>query len=133
MEDLGTRFNFRTSPEILEKIEDLYKKSGCATKGEFIEKAIIFYCGYLTANDYRAYFPNVIVSTMKATLDSMENRMAHLLFKNAVAISMMLHVVAATNNIDKESLSALEGMCVADVKRIHGTIRLQDAVKYQRG
>ena len=74
MEDLGTRFNFRTSPEILEKIEDLYKKSGCATKGEFIEKAIIFYCGYLTANDYREYFPNVIVSTMKATLDSMENR-----------------------------------------------------------
>ena len=133
MEDQGTRFNFRTSPDILEKIEDLYKESGCATKAEFIEKAILFYCGYLTANDYREYFPNVIVSTMKATLDSMENRMASLLFKNAVAISMMLHVIAATHNIDKETLSALEGMCVADVKRIHGTIRLQDAVKYQRG
>ena len=61
MEELGTRFNFRTSPEIMEKIDDLYKKSGCATKAEFIEKAIIFYCGYLTANDYREYFPNVIV------------------------------------------------------------------------
>lgn len=133
MEDLGTRFNFRTSPEIMEKIDCLYKKAGSATKAEFIEKAITFYCGYLTANDYREYFPNVIVSTMKAALDSMENRMASLLFKNAVQISMMLHVVAATNNIDRESLSALEGMCVADVKRIHGTIRLQDAVKYQKG
>lgn len=133
MEDLGTRFNFRTTPDIMEKIDDLYKKAGCATRAEFIEKAIIFYCGYLTANDYREYFPNVIVSTMKATLDALEDRMANLLFKNAVAISMMLHVVAATNNIDKDSLTALEGMCVADVKRIHGTIRLQDAVKYQRG
>lgn len=133
MEELGTRFNFRTTPDIMEKIDDLYKKAGCATRAEFIEKAIIFYCGYLTANDYREYFPNVIVSTMKATLDALEDRMANLLFKNAVAISMMLHVVAATNNIDKDSLSALEGMCVADVKRIHGTIRLQDAVKYQRG
>ncbi len=133
MEDLGTRFNFRTTPDIMEKIDDLYKKAGCATRAEFIEKAIIFYCGYLTANDYREYFPNVIVSTMKATLDALEDRMANLLFKNAVAISMMLHVVAATNNIDKDSLSALEGMCVADVKRLHGTIRLQDAVKYQRG
>ena len=133
MEELGTRFNFRTTPDIMEKIDDLYKKAGCATRAEFIEKAIIFYCGYLTANHYREYFPNVIVSTMKATLDALEDRMANLLFKNAVAISMMLHVVAATNNIDKDSLSALEGMCVADVKRIHGTIRLQDAVKYQRG
>lgn len=133
MEDLGTRFNFRTNPEILEKIDSLYRKTGCATRAEFIEKAIVFYCGYLTADDYREYFPNVIVSTMKATLDSMENRMASLLFKNAVAISMMLHVVAATHNIDKESLSALEGMCVSDVKRIHGTIRLKDAVKYQKG
>jgi len=133
MEDLGTRFNFRTTPDIMEKIDDLYKKAGCATRAEFIEKAIIFYCGYLTANDYREYFPNVIVSTMKATLDALEDRMANLLFKNAVAISMMLHVVAATNNIDKDSLSALEGMCVVDVKRLHGTIRLQDAVKYQRG
>ena len=133
MEDLGTRFNFRTTPDIMEKIDDLYKKAGCAPRAEFIEKAIIFYCGYLTANDYREYFPNVIVSTMKATLDALEDRMANLLFKNAVAISMMLHVVAATNNIDKDSLSALEGMCVADVKRLHGTIRLQDAVKYQRG
>ena len=133
MEDQGTRFNFRTSPDILEKIDSLYKEAGCATKGEFIEKAIIFYCGYLTANDYREYFPNVIVSTMKATLDAMEKRMASLLFKNAVAISMMLHVIASTHNIDSASLSALEGMCVADVKRIHGAIRLQDAVKYQRG
>ena len=109
MEDLGTRFNFRTTPDIMEKIDDLYKKAGCATRAEFIEKAIIFYCGYLTANDYREYFPNVIVSTMKATLDALEDRMANLLFKNAVAISMMLHVVAATNNIDKDSLSALAG------------------------
>ena len=38
MEELGTRFNFRTSPEIMEKIDDLYKKSGCATKAEFIDK-----------------------------------------------------------------------------------------------
>ena len=127
------KFALWMSPETKAKVDQLYKADGCRSRTEFMEKAILFYCGYLTANDYREYFPNVIVSTMKATLDSMENRMASLLFKNAVAISMMLHVVAATHNIDKESLSALEGMCVADVKRIHGTIRLQDAVKYQKG
>ena len=56
MEELGTRFNFRTSPEIMEKIDDLYKKSGCATKAEFIEKAIIFYCGYLTCKHFKRWY-----------------------------------------------------------------------------
>lgn len=133
MKEVKEKFALWMSPETKAKVDQLYKLDGCRSRTEFIEKAIIFYCGYLTANDYREYFPNVIVSTMKASLDSMENRMASLLFKNAVAISMMLHVVASTHNIDPASLSALEGMCVADVKRIHGTIRLQDAVKYQRG
>ena len=52
MEELGTRFNFRTSPEIMEKIDDLYKKSGCATKAEFIEKYDYLICCF----SYRTSF-----------------------------------------------------------------------------
>ena len=83
--------------------------------------------------NYSEYIPNIIVSTMKGSLDSLESRMANLLFKNSVELSMLLHVIAATTNIDEDSLNALRGYCVEDVKKIHGTIRLEDAVKFQRG
>ena len=68
-------------PETLERVEKLYREDGCKSRSEFIEKAINFYCGYLTAENYKEYFPEVIVSTVQGALDSFENRMASLMFK----------------------------------------------------
>lgn len=61
-------------PETLERVEKLYREDGCKSRSEFIEKAINFYCGYLTAENYKEYFPEVIVSTVQGALDSFENR-----------------------------------------------------------
>ena len=133
MTDTKERFSLRIATETVDMIEKNYKASGCISKSEFIEKAIIFYCGYLTANDYREYFPNVIVSTTKGMLDSFENRMANILFKNTVELSMVLHALAATHNISEDTLRELRRMCVDDVKKINGTISLSDAVKFQKG
>ncbi len=127
------KFALWAYPETLERVEKLYREDGCKSRSEFIEKAINFYCGYLTAENYREYFPSVIVSTVKGSLDSFENRMASLLFKTAVELSMMLHITAANYDIDEEMLSRLRGMCVKEVKRLHGTVSLDDAVKFQKG
>ncbi len=120
------------SPEVMDMVDRHYLEDGCRFRCDFIEKAIRFYCGYLTAEDYREYFPNVIVSTMKGTLDSMENRMAALLFKNTVELSMVLHVMAATHGIQEETLDDLRRMCVTDVKKTNGTISLKEALKFQK-
>lgn len=120
-------------PSTQEKIQKNYEDDNCKSPSEFIEKAILFYAGYLTANDYKGYFPNVIVSTMKGSLDSLENRMASLLFKMAVELSMNLHVTAASNEIDEGALSRLRGMCVEEVKRLHGSVSMENAVKFQKG
>lgn len=133
MTDSKERFSLRITPETADMIEKNYRADGCITKSEFIEKAILFYCGYITANDYREYFPNVIVSTTKGMLDSFENRMANILFKNTVELSMVLHVLAATHNISEDTLRELRRMCIDDVKKINGTISLADAVKFQKG
>ena len=127
------KFALWLRPETLAKIEKLYRDDDCRSRSEFIEKAVLFYAGYLTADDGQEYFPNVIVSTVKGSLDSLENRMASLLFKTAVELSMMLHMTAANYDIDEEMLSRLRGMCVKEVKRLHGTVSLDDAVKFQKG
>ncbi len=133
MDNPKTKFALKINPEILGMVEKNYKNDGCGCRSAFIEKAILFYCGYLTANNYREYFPNVIVSTMKGMLDSFENRMANIIFKNAVELSMILHVLAATHRISEETLADLRRMCIDDVKKINGTISLSDAVKFQKG
>ena len=85
------KFALWLRPETLAKIEKLYRDDDCRSRSEFIEKAVLFYAGYLAADDGQEYFPNVIVSTVKGSLDSLENRMASLLFKMAVELSMTLH------------------------------------------
>ena len=119
------KFALWLRPETLAKIEKLYRDDDCRSRSEFIEKAVLFYAGYLTADDGQEYFPNVIVSTVKGSLDSLENRMASLLFKMAVELSMTLHVTAATNQIDADTLSRLRGLCVEEVpgKRSWSEIR----------
>lgn len=120
-------------PSVEEKIQKNFEVDNCKSPSEFIEKAILFYCGYLASEEYRQYLPNVLVSTMQGSLDSFEDRMATLLFKIAVELSMMLHVTAAANEIDEDTLTRLRGLCVEEVKRLRGSVRLDDAVKFQNG
>lgn len=133
MEENKKKFALWIHPSAMEKVERLYQLDNCRSKSEFIEKAINFYCGYLTAENYKEYFPEVIVSTVQGSLDGFENRMASLIFKYAVELAMMMHVTAASFQVDEETLSRLRGKCVNDVKRLNGRITFDDAVKYQKG
>ena len=123
------KYTLYIDPAVLKRVDDLYKQDGCKSKSEFIEKAVSFYCGYLTAENYRDYLPKVILSTVQGTLDSFENRMATLLFKMAVELSVLNRVTAATVDVEELNLTRLRGRCVDDVKRINGCISFDQAVK----
>jgi len=115
--------------EIVDKLEKHYKDDGSRSKSEFVERAINFYCGYVTAENYREFFPKVVLSTIQGTLDSFENRIATLLFKMAVELSVLNRVTAATVDVEELNLTRLRGRCVDDVKRINGCISFDQAVK----
>ena len=44
----------------MERIEKEYKADDCRSKSEFIEKAVLFYLGYLSSKDNEEYFSSVI-------------------------------------------------------------------------
>ena len=120
-------------PYHIEKVDRLYQLDNCRSKSEFIEKAVLFYAGYVCAEDCREYFPETIVSTIQGSLDSFENRMASLLFKYAVELAMTMHVSAANFRVDEDTLARLRGKCVNEVRRLNGKISFDDAVRYQKG
>lgn len=126
------KFALWVREETMQKVEKLYREENVKSRSEFIEKAINFYCGYLTAEDGKEYFLQVVVSTLQGTLGAFENRMASLLFKMAVELSMLLHVTAASSEIDEETLARLRGMCVDEVKRIHGAVSFDEAYRFQK-
>ena len=68
-------------PETWEKVKELYKEAGCPRKSDFIEQAIRFYVGYLTAENKANFLPNMFLSNMKSIVRESDNRNSKMLFK----------------------------------------------------
>ena len=120
-------------PETLDKIKELYRGDDCSSKSEFIEKAVRFYIGFLTAEDKSNYLPNMFLSSMRAIAYESDNRVSRMLFKLAVEQAMMMNIMAANYDIEPDTLSRLRGSCVEEVKRLGGSFSMKDAVEWQNG
>ncbi len=125
------RSPFFARQDTIDLIESTYKKDNCKNKSEFIEKAVIFYCGYLSSNLNEKYLPNVITSTVKSSIEASEERLVRMIFKLAVELEMTMNVVAFTNNISRESLRKLRADCVDEVKKVNGSLSFEEAYDWQ--
>ena len=114
--------NFWLYPETKKLIETMHKSSGCSSQSEYVEKAVQFYSGYLSHEKDMNYLPQILVSTFRGLLDTYEDRQSTLLFKLAVEVNMLQHIVASTYEYDDLVLSRLRAKCVQEVKSSRGVI-----------
>ena len=133
MSEEKLRSHTRVSPEMERKISAAMEKDNCQSRNEFLEKALKFYCDYLAAEDVAEFLPPIFVHAMRGTIQCSEDRIARLLFKLTVEISMMMNVLAAGMEIPDEQLRSLRERCVQNVKKTSGSVTLDAAVRYQRG
>lgn len=119
-------------PSTIKLVEDTYNRDNCKSRSEYIEKAIQFYTGYISQKDSSQFLSRSLVSTMRGMLDDSENRMATLLFKQAVEMGMLMNVLAAMTDVDDETLRKLRYKCVEDAKRSNGCISFAAIAKSHR-
>ena len=127
------RFQMRISPETDSKIKKAMEVDNCQSQNEFVEKALRFYCGYVSASNSLEVLPPLLASAIRGSIQDTENRIARLLFKMAVELDMTMNVVAGGFKVSDDKLQQLRARCVQEVKKTGGTITFEDAVKYQRG
>jgi len=120
-------------PSTIEMIDKAFPDDNRKSRSEFLERAAEFYCGYLSADSAVRFLPLALTSAVSGTVQSSENRIARLLFKLAVEMSMMMNVVAAGADLDDVNLHRLRGKCVDDVKRSIGTVNFDEVLRFQRG
>ena len=130
--DNKIKFALWAYPQTLKDVEVHYKNDNCKSQSEFIEKAIKFYIGYLDEEKSVNYISPMITETVKATIKGTEQRLSRLLFKIAVELGKLSHMLAAVNDVDDETLNRLQMMCANEVRKINGIIDYEDAVRYQQ-
>jgi hypothetical protein len=127
------KFALRISPEVQQLVKDMCPRDNCQSQNEFIEKAIRFYAGHISANDTAELLPQFFVSALRGAIQDTESRICRLLFKQAVEQDMMMNIMAAGIDLSTEDMERLRARCVKEVKKTSGTISFTDALDYQRG
>ena len=128
------KFPLYVFPDTMEKVDMLYEIDNCRSKTEFMEKAIRFYCGYLLQNkpELVDYLAPQLATLTEGIVKGTEQRLTRALFKVAVELGAVSHMLAAINDIDDETMVKLRAMCTDEVRRINGVINFERAVRYQR-
>ena len=128
------RFPLYMYQDTMEKVDMLYESDDCRSKTEFMEKAIRFYCGYVLNKQTAAveYIAPQLSIITEGIIKGTEQRLSRALFKLAVEVGALTHMLAALNDIDDNTLGKLRIMCIDEVKRINGIINFEKAVRYQR-
>ena len=128
------KFPLYVYPDTMEKVDMLYKFDNCGSRTEFIEKAVRYYCGYLLNKEHISaeFIAPQLASITEGIVKGSEQKLSRALFKLAVEVGALTHMVAAINDMDDGTLQRLRIMCVDEVKRINGIINFEKAVRYQR-
>ena len=119
-------------PDIVQRMDGWLKADNCKSRGEFTEKALRFYMGYLAAEDTSVFLSRTLVDTLQGIVADSHNRLRSMIFKWCVELNMMGHTIAAHFRDTLEDRRTLRGYVVDEVKRTNGQIRFEDAQDVQR-
>ena len=123
------KFALYLPPDLRAEAEEHCQKDGSHSLTAFIENAVRFYLGYLDAQDAGLFLPTAIRSCINGRLGTMENRMASLLFKQAVELDMCERILADSYRLDEAYLRRKRVESVESVKRTNGKLRFEQIVR----
>lgn len=119
--------------KLLNAIDSAMPKVDAVSRSQFICKAVEYYLASLNVKDISNILSPAVESSIRASVRLSEMNISRMLFKLAVEMDMMMHVTAATNEIDETTLKELRENCEYDVKTTIGTINFDKAVRIQKG
>ena len=113
------------------KVQYHYKLDGCTTQNDFIDKAILFYCGYLQSEYAGDFLPKILGETLEAILSMFGDRIGKLLLKQAVEQNVCNHILASDTDIDAATYQKMRGMSYQEVLRTNGQISFPEVLRQQ--
>lgn len=132
-ENNSNRIGVYINNELLARCDTAMEKSNAESRSEFIREAIEHYIAVLNMKESSRVLTPALESVIGSKIALTEDRISRLLFKLGVEIAMMSNIIAATHDIDEDSLSALRRFCTNEVAAIGGKYSFEDAVEFQKG
>ena len=129
----NNRIGVYINNELLARCDAAMEKSNAESRSEFIREAIEHYIAVLNMKESSRVLTPALESVIGSKIALTEDRISRILFKLGVEVAMMGNIIAATHDIDEDSLSALRRFCTNEVAAIGGKYSFEDAVEFQKG
>ena len=126
------KFALWITPECKQLVDDCYADDQCQSRSEYIEKAILFYTGFLYAEKADRYLPKVLQQILSGTLDRFAERIGRQLFKLAVEQNVSNHILASDTDIDAQTYQQMRGKSYQEVLRTNGQISFPEVLRQQK-
>ena len=129
----SNRIGVYINNELLARCDAAMEKTNTDSRSEFIREAIEHYIAVLNTKESSRVLTPALESVISSKIALTEDRISRILFKLGVEVAMMSNIIAATHDIDEDSLSALRRFCTNEVAAIGGKYSFEDAVEFQKG
>ena len=129
----SNRIGVYINNELLARCDAAMEKTNAESRSEFIREAIEHYIAVLNMKESSRVLTPALESVIGSKIALTEDRISRILFKLGVEVAMMSNIIAATHDIDEDSLSALRRFCTNEVAAIGGKYSFEDAVEFQKG
>ena len=125
------KFALYIDEDTLAEVGEKYSENGYRSRSEFIVEATKFFLGYLSAKSGVKYLLRVMNSIIRDQMQVSEQRTNRNLFKIAVELGKLSHILAAISDVDDDTVHDLHVMVVDEVRRINGIIYFESAERFQ--
>ena len=132
MKEEKTRFPFYVRNSTMDVVKETYRQDSCKSQSEFIEKAILFYAGYLHTKQAANYLPRVLSDILISGFGSFGDRMGKLMFKQAVEANILNHIIAADSDMDWDTYERLRIRSLREVQQTNGEISFGNDLIFQK-
>ena len=129
----SNRIGVYINNELLARCDAAMEKTNTDSRSEFIREAIEHYIAVLNTKESSRVLTPALESVIGSKIALTEDRISRILFKLGVEVAMMGNIIAATHDIDEDSLSALRRFCTNEVAAIGGKYSFEAAVEFQKG
>ena len=135
------KFALRMDPKTRDIVDEYYKRDGCSSRTEYIEKAILFYTAHIAAEEHAKFATDIAPSAIDAdqieravdnsigkSFRPFEKNISAMLYRVAVETASMMHLLASGWNVDEKTIQQLRRMSEEHVRNMDGRIFFEDAM-----
>lgn len=119
------KFALYLPPEKKAELERRCHEDGSRSATAFVENAVDFYLGYLSAGGADLFLSKALQSYLDGRLGMLEKRLSAMLFKLAVENDMTMHIMADSFQLDEDYLRRMRSRSVKNVKQTNGQLSFE--------